>query len=153
MPIFRQLRYAVRGLWFNKGFALVAIGCLGFGVGLNTTIFSVADGVVIQALPYLDADRLVALHTKNAKADIERYPLSYPTFKDWRAGQTSLSAMAGVSSRSLTISDGAGEPERFSGSDVTWDLFPMLGKQPILGRPFSESDDTPGAASVVMLSY
>lgn len=149
----RQLRYAVRSLWFNKGFALVAIGCLSFGVGLNTTIFSVVDGVIIQSLPYLDSDRIVSLNTRNQKADIDEYPVSYPDFRDWRAGQTSLSTVAGTSTRSLTISDGASEPERFSGSDVTWDLFPMLGKQPIIGRPFSESDDKAGAANVMMLSY
>src|SRR4051812_33966549 len=108
MPIFRQLRYAIRGLWFNKGFAAVAIACLGLGVGLNTTIFSVVDGVIIQSLPYLDADRIVTLNTQNPKADFSEYPVSYPDFKDWRAAQTSLSAVAGSSSRSLTISDGAG---------------------------------------------
>ncbi|TAK17066.1 MAG: ABC transporter ATP-binding protein, partial [Acidobacteria bacterium] len=153
MPIIRHLRYAVRGLWFNKGFALVAIVCLGFGVGLNTTIFSVVDGVVIQTLPYLDADRIVSVNGRNVKAGFDESAISYLDFQDWRAGQTSLAALAGTSYRSLTIADGAGEPERFSGADVTWDLFPMLGKQPILGRPFSESDDTPGAANVVLLSY
>src|SRR6476661_3102266 len=108
MPIFRQLRYALRGLWFNKGFALVAIVCLGFGVGLNTTIFSVVDGVIIQSLPYLDADRIVTLNIQNAKADLDEYPISYPDFKDVRASQTSLSVVAGTSRRSLTIADGAG---------------------------------------------
>ena len=67
MPLLRQLRYAIRGLWFNKGFALVAIVCLGFGVGLNTTIFSVVDGVIIQSLPYLDADRIVSILGANPK--------------------------------------------------------------------------------------
>lgn len=153
MPIIRQLRYALRGLWFNKGFALVAIVCLGFGVGLNTTIFSVVDGVVIQSLPYLDADRIVSVMGANPKAGITRSGISYLDFADWKAGQSSLSAMAASSNRSLTIADGAGEPERFSGAEVTWNLFPLLGKQPLVGRPFSESDDTPGAAGVVMLSY
>jgi putative ABC transport system permease protein len=153
MPIFRQLRYALRGLWFNKGFALVAIVCLGFGVGLNTTIFSVVDGVVIQSLPYLDADHIVSLKTRNAKAGVDRNALSYPEFLDWKAGQTSMAGLAALSYRSLTISDGAGEPERFSGCNVTWDLFPLLGKQPIVGRAFTAEDDMPGAADVVMLSY
>jgi putative ABC transport system permease protein len=153
MPIFRQLRYALRGLWFNKGFALVAISCLGFGVGLNTTIFSVVDGVLIQSLPYQDADQIVALKMRNPKADISESSISYPDLIDWRAGQTSLSALAGLTYRSLTISDGTGEPERFNGCYVTWDLFPMLGKQPIIGRTFTAEDDKPGAQDVAILSY
>lgn len=149
----RQLRYAVRSLWFNKGFALVAIVCLSLGVGLNTTIFSVVDGVVIQSLLYFDADRIMTIDARNEKADIDEGGISYLDYVDIKAAQTSLSVTAALSTRSMTISDGAGEPERVLGSMVTWDLFPLLGKQPILGRPFAENDDKPGAERVVMLSY
>lgn len=149
----RPLRFAFRSLWLNKGFAFVAIACLSLGVGLNTTIFSVVDGVVIQSLPYFDADRIVTIGGRNDKADIDEAGVSYLDYVDIKAAQTSLGAMAGLSTRSMTISDGAGEPERVLGAMVTWDLFPLLGKQPVLGRPFAENDDRPGAAQVVMLSY
>lgn len=149
----RSLRYAVRSLWFNKGFAFVAIACLSLGVGLNTTIFSVVDGVVIQSLPYFDADRITTIDARNEKADIDEGGISYLDYVDIKAAQASLSVTAALSTRSMTISDGAGEPERVLGSMVTWDLFPLLGKQPILGRPFAENDDKPGAERVVMLSY
>ncbi len=149
----RQLRFAFRSLWLNKGFAFVAIACLSLGVGLNTTIFSVVDGVVIQSLPYFDADRIMTIEGRNDKAEIDEAGVSYLDYIDMKAAQTSLSSMAALSTRSMAISDGAGEPERVLGSMVTWDLFPLLGKQPILGRPFAENDDKPGAERVVMLSY
>jgi len=149
----RDVRYALRALWLNKGFAAVAITCLALGIGLNTTIFSVVDGVLIQSLPYRDAGRIVVLNMTNRKADVDEGSISYPDFTDWKAQATALHEMAAVSYRSLTISDGAGEPERFSGSEVSWDLFPLLGVQPVLGRAFTAADDQPGAEAVAILSH
>ena len=65
--LIQDLRYAVRSLWHSKGFATVAILCLGFGIGLNTAIFSIVDGVMLKPYPYTDPDRIVVLGEQNQK--------------------------------------------------------------------------------------
>jgi predicted permease len=151
--LLQDVRYALRNLWLNRGFASVAILCLSLGIGINTTIFSVLDGVLIQPFPYAEPERLVVLTMKNDHADIQRSSLSYLDLRDWRERNTTLAATAALSGRSLTIADGTGDPERFSGSAITWNLFPMLGVLPAWGRTFTADDDKPGSDLVVMLSY
>ncbi len=148
-----DLRYAFRSLWHSKGFALVAILCLGVGIGINVSIFSVVDGVLIQSLPYDHADHLVVVNEDNRVADITRSALSYGDLRDLRdATPKSFTKMGAALSRSLALSDGQ-DASRYYGAAVSWDLFPMLGTQPILGRPFAPDDDRIGAEPVVLLSY
>ena len=153
MDLLHDVRYALRGLWRSKGFATVAILCLGFGIGLNTTIFSIVDGVLFQPYPFHDPDRLVVLGERKLKSD-EQTGLSYRDLVDWRASTSTFSAIGVSSGRNLTVSDdGAGESERFVGAGISWDLFPQLGVSPILGRTFSEGDDRPGGGGVALVSH
>ena len=151
--LFWDIRYALRGLWHSKGFALTAIACLALGIGLNTTIFSIVDGVLLKPLPFRDPDRLMVLGERNPKSDSQA-GVSYPDLLDWRAASTTLSAIEVASGRSLNLSDdGEGETERLVGAAVSWNLFPELGVAPILGRQFNAADDRPGAARVALLSH
>jgi predicted permease len=153
MTFLQDVRYALRGLWRSKGFAAVAILCLGFGIGLNTTIFSIVDGVLLQPYPFTDPDRLIVLGERNPKTDSQA-GLSYRDLVDWKASSTTIATIGVSSGRNLTISDdGAGEPERFLGAAISWDLFPELGVFPILGKTFTEADDRPGAGNVVLISH
>ena len=81
--LMQDIRYAARSLWNSKGFATVAILCLGFGIGLNTTIFSIVDGVLLQPYPYPDPDRILVLGEQNRKAD-DRSGLSFQDLRDWK---------------------------------------------------------------------
>ena len=148
----QDIRYALRTLLRNKAFTAIAVACLSLGIGVNVTIFSVVDGVVLNPYPYPDAERLVVLHSTNQAQRVNRTGPSYPDFKDWRDGATTVEAMAGFQGRSLTIADGTGEPERFAGQTVSWQLFKMIGAVPVIGRDFGPEDDRPGAEPVVMLS-
>ena len=130
----QDLRYAFRTLIANPGFTIVAVLCLSLGIGVNGTIFSVVDGVLLQPYPYPDADQIVVLNSANPKQDVSRDGVSYPDFKDWRDGATSFAAMAAFQGRSLTISDGTSEPERYAGAAVSWTLFGLLGNPPALGE-------------------
>jgi putative ABC transport system permease protein len=150
--LLREIRYAVRSLWRAKGFALVAIVCLGLGIGINTTIFSIIDGVVLKPYPYDDPERIVVLQSVKAK-DGEEADLSIADLRDWRASTRSFTTIAGVVYAQLSILDDAGEPERYNGARVSWDLFRMLGVRPMLGRDFLESDDQPNAAGVAIISH
>jgi putative ABC transport system permease protein len=147
-----DIRYALRGLWLSRGFAAVAILCLGFGIGANTTIFSIADGVLLKPYPYPEPDRLMVLGARQPRTD-NQAGLSYPDLRDWKAATTSFTTIAGEQNLNVTVADGSGEPERYQGAAVSWDLFPLLGMSPVLGLGFRAEDDQPGAAAVVLLSY
>ena len=148
-----DLRYSVRSLWNNRSITILAIVCLSLGVGLNATMFSVVDGVLIQGLPFRDPGQLARVSSANLKARAPRAGVSYEDFRDIRDTTTSFEAVNLSQGRSLTIADGGGEPERFPGAAVSWQMFEMLGVHPILGRAFSAADDVPGAEPVVMLSH
>jgi predicted permease len=150
--LLHDIRYALRNLWHSKGFATVAILCLGFGIGLNATIFSVIDGVLLKPYPYTDPDRLLVVGEQNQRTD-SRSGLSYLDMRDWKEANSVFTTIAGVAGRSLTISDRGGEPERYLGAAVSWDLFPLLGTSPILGKGFTLEDDRPGAGPVVLLGH
>ena len=88
--LLQDLRYAVRTLLSNPGFTAVAVTCLALGIGVNATIFSVVDGVILNPYPYPDAERIVVLHATNQRAGVNRTGPSYLDFKDWRdAAKTS----------------------------------------------------------------
>jgi putative ABC transport system permease protein len=150
--LFQDVRFAVRTLRQHPGFTALAVICLAFGIGVNASIFSVVDGVLLQPYPYPDASRIIVLNSTNLKQKINRAGVSYADFKDWRDQNTTLSGMAAFTGRSLTIADGSSDPERFLGASVSWNLFSLLGTPPALGRDFGPEDDRPGAEPVVLLS-
>jgi predicted permease len=150
--MFHDLRYAVRALAGNPGFTVVAVLCLALGIGVNGTIFSVVDGILLQPFPFPDAERLVVLNGTNPKQRINRSTVSFADLKDWREQTTAFSALAAFQVRSLTVADGGTEPERYRGAAVTFNLFTLLGTPPALGRDFGPDDDRAGAEPVVLLS-
>jgi putative ABC transport system permease protein len=149
----QDIRTAWRSLTGTPAFTAIAVACLALGIGINTTIFSVVDGVMLRPYPYPDADRIVVLNANNPRARVNATGISFPDFRDFRDGNTTLTALAAFSGRSLTISDGTSEPERYLGATITWNLFDLLGTPPVIGRDFVPDDDRPGAEPVVMLSH
>jgi putative ABC transport system permease protein len=147
----QDVRYALRTLRFNPGFALVAAICLALAIGVNTMIFSVVNGVLVQPLPFVDPDRLVFLNESHPPSGIRRSGVSYANLLDWRERSRSLGSVAGIQLRSLAVAD-RGDAERYDGAAVSWNLFTTLGVAPVLGRDFVASDDRPGAEPVVLLS-
>ena len=151
--MFKQdVRYAIRSLLKNPGFTAIAVACLAIGIGVNSTIFSVVDGVILRPYPYPDAHQIVVIHSANVQEDVTRGGLSYADYKDYRDSNSTIASLAAFTQRSLTIADGNGEPERYLGSTISWNLFHLLGMAPIEGRNFTAEDDRPGAEPVVLLS-
>lgn len=151
--MFRQdLRYALRSLIKHPLFTTVAVACLALGIGVNATIFSVIDGVMLQPYSYHEADRLIVLNSTSQRERVRRGGISYADFKDVRDTATTLEQVGAFQGRSLTIADGNGEPERYAGQIISASLFPMLGVQPVVGRALQPQDDRPGAEPVVLLS-
>lgn len=149
--MFQDLRYALRGLLSQKSLAIVVILCLSTGIGVNATLFSVVDGVLIQPFPYTDPEQLVAIRMTRPAERVRNGGTSWPELRDLSEQQSRFAAVAATSGRSVTLAD-AGEPDRYRAGAITWNLFPMLGIAPALGRPFTAQDDVPGAPGVVLLS-
>jgi putative ABC transport system permease protein len=149
--LIQDIRYAARTLALNPGFTAVAVICLALAIGVNTMVFSVVNGVLLEPLPFADPDRLLILIESNPPLGVRRSNVSYANLRDWRERSRSFSTMAGVQMRSLTLAD-RGDPERYSGAAISWDLFSTLGVRPALGRDFMATDDRPGAEPVVLLS-
>ncbi len=147
----QDVRYGLRQLRRSPGFTLVAVLTLALGIGANTAIFSVVNGVLLQALPYPDANRLVFLHEHSAQVD--QMSISYPDFQDWQRQQTVFEPLGAFQVDSSLVLTGRGEPEQIQGIVASAGFLPALGARPILGRLFGRTDDRPGAAPTALLTY
>jgi putative ABC transport system permease protein len=145
-----DFKFALRQLRKTPGFTLIAIATLALGIGATTAIFSVVNAVLLKALPFPHPAQLVALSQSSTES--ARMGVSFPNFLDWRAQQTVFSQMAARLPMGGVIA-GEGEPERVIGRAVTANFFQTLEVQPALGRFFSEAEDRPGGAQVIVLSH
>ena len=148
----QDFRYAARSLIKSPLFTAIAIACMALGIGVNATVFSVIDGVMLQPYPYAEAHEIIVLNSRNDAQRVQRGAISYADFKDLRDQASTLERIGAFQGRSLTIADGSGEPERYAGEIVSWSLFHLLGIEPVIGRNFEMADDRPGAVPVVLLS-
>ena len=150
--LWQDVRYGARALWKSPAFTVVAVLAVALGVGANTAIFSVVNTVLLRALPYENAERLVALYTGRGPGVIGG-PLSYPDLLDYRAQAQSFEYVAGYQGVGTVMSLGQGdEPERVRGTEVMADLFPALGVRAARGRVFTREEDVGGGPKVIVLS-
>jgi predicted permease len=148
-----ELRHALRQLARAPGFAAVVVLILGLGIGANTAIFSVVRAVLLRPLPFPEPDRLVRLNESfGAGGDEAQLALAPLTFKRWRQYNDAFQDIAAATETSLTLG-GQAESQYVAASRVSFNFFSVLGARPLLGRDFLESEDQPGAPSVVILGY
>ncbi|MFZ0311291.1 MAG: ABC transporter permease [Candidatus Korobacteraceae bacterium] len=147
--LLQDLQYAVRQMRKSPGFAIIAILTLALGIGANTTIFSVVNGVLINPLPYPAANRLVILF--HNKPNFTKGSISYLNFLDWQRDNRSFDAMVAYRWGNATLT-GSGEPENLTGQMVSSGFFEILGVKPMLGRTFTADEDRLGANPTVMIS-
>lgn len=150
--LLQDARYAIRTLVKKPGFTAVVVITLALGIGANTAIFSVVNGVLIQPLPFKEPDRLVAVRDTNPKFSNEPIGASFPNFKDWEEQNQVFEHIAAYSGQTLTLI-GEGEPLRVSAQNVSSAFFAMLGAEPILGRTFLPEEEKTGQRKVVVLSH
>jgi predicted permease len=147
-----NLKHILRRLRRSPGFTAVALLTLAVGIGANTAIFSVVNGILLKPLPYPDSDRLISMNHQAPGVNIAELgssPFLYFTEREhnetlegvglWRTGTASVTGLA--------------EPEQVRALGVTSDILPILGVQPVLGRWLSDQDDSPGSPRTIMLSY
>ena len=148
--LWQDIRYGVRMLWKNRGISAIVILALALGIGANSAIFSVVNTVLLRPLPFNEPDRLVFLNEKSPVLD--EMSISYPNFTDWRDHNQSFEKI-GVYNRASYNLTGAGDPERIVTVQMSADLFNVLRVNALQGRVFTNDEDKPGAAPVVVLSY
>jgi putative ABC transport system permease protein len=149
--LFQDLRYGLRMLVKNPGFTLVAVITMALGIGANTALFSVVNGVLLKSLPFKDPNRLVFVQATNVKfppPGIGVSTLNFRDLKDQTQSFETLSARQGFTVN-LTSKD---QPEKIQGEKVTADLFDTMGIAPLAGRTFTPQEDQPGGTPVILLS-
>jgi putative ABC transport system permease protein len=150
--LLQDLRFGLRALRKNPGFTTVAVLTLALGIGANTAIFSVVDAVLIRALPFAAADRMVWVNAKFPLGDTAM--VSPPDFTDYRAQTHSFDQFAAMgflaSSANLTGSD---KPEQVLTNIASWNFFDALGMRPMLGRPFVPDDERVEFPQVAILGH
>ncbi|HUK46031.1 MAG TPA: ABC transporter permease, partial [Terriglobales bacterium] len=147
--LLQDFRYALRQLAKNKGFTAVAVLTLALGIGANTAIFSVVNGVLLNPLPFPNADRMVSMFQD--KPDFNKGSISYPNLLDWQRENRSFEAIAGYRWADGTIT-GVGQAEDVPAQHVSAEFFPVLGVTPMLGRNFSPNEDRRGANPTILIS-
>jgi len=152
----QDLRFGARMLLKNPGFTLIAVLTLALGIGVNTAIFSVVNGVLLRPLPYYEPERLVMVWAdwpiQQAQLGVTDYPVTVADFVDWRNQNQVFEDMAAIFGFSMNLT-GGGEPESVDGMMASASLFPLLGARLTVGRAFLPGEDRAGADRVVVLSH
>jgi putative ABC transport system permease protein len=151
---FQDLKYGLRVMLKSRGFTVAAVLALALGIGVNTVIFGIVNGVLLRPLPYHDSSRLMSITQVNPAESSETFPVSNPNFVDWKQQSQvfeQLAAYRSGSSASYNLTGEGAEPERIHGAAVSSNLFPTLGINPLRGSLFQE--DANQDKHVVMLSH
>lgn len=153
--MFDDLKFSFRSLAHAPTFTGVALAVLALGIGAGTAIFSVVDAVVLRGLPFDEHDRLAVVleHDPSGKEVFGGGTTTPQTYFDWRKMQQGFDGLAAVSSTSFRLKTETGEPADARGFRSTWEFFPMLRVQPLVGRSFTPEDEIEGRHRVVILSY
>src|SRR5712692_239895 len=150
--LIKDISYALRGLWRNRAFTVVALVSLALGIGANAAIFSLVNAVLLRALPFAEPERLVMVWEDQSSIGFPRFDVAPASYVDWKAQNQVFDDMAALNWKDFNLT-GDGEPERILAHGVTANFFPLVGIQPVIGRNFSVEEDKPGAVKVAILSY
>ena len=148
----QDTRYALRMMGKNRGFTVAAVSILGLGIGVNTSMFSVVNSVLLRDLPYARGNQLVIVRQSGPKAGVTEIPWSVNDLNDYRQRNRTLSDLVEYHSMTFTLLGGA-EPHQVRTGVVSHNFFEYLGVRPILGRAFTEEEEKAGAQPVLILSY
>jgi putative ABC transport system permease protein len=151
--LIRDLRHAVRMLLKTPVFTSVVVFTLAVGIGANTAMFSIVNGVLLQGLPFRDAERIVDLNEVERRNIGGGGAISPATFVDWRKMTTSFEAMSVYAARPYNVTPGRGEPARLRGAATSTTFFDVLGAPALVGRTFTRTDAEPGHTQSMILAF
>ncbi|NMO19031.1 ABC transporter permease [Pyxidicoccus fallax] len=149
--LLQDIRYALRTLAKSPGFTLVAVLALALGIGANSAVFSVVNGVLLKPPPFSAPDRLVHLWGNFQKMDLKDISVSVPEYRDYRELPRAFASVAAYDINDVTLT-GGDTPERLSVTSATASFFPTLGVTLARGRAFTEDEETPGKERVLVLT-
>ncbi len=147
-----DIKLAFRALLRRPGFTVVVIATLAIGIGINTAIFSVVDGVLLKPLPYPQPDRIVTVWEANPQLDVTQDRVAAATFSDWAERSRSFSALGAYNFEDFLL-DQVDEPEQIPGARLSPEVFDVIGVRPSMGRAFSPSEAQPGNERVAILGH
>jgi putative ABC transport system permease protein len=156
MSVLQDLRFAIRLIAKERWFSGVAIFALALGIGLNATVFTLVNAVLIRGLPFRNSQDLYMLSWQaKRQGDFGpgRINLSYPELKEWREQTRAFSGLGAWTGQNMNISDDRGLPEQARGAYLTANTFSVLGQQPLLGRDFGPQDERRGTDLAVIVGY
>jgi predicted permease len=145
----RDLRYAVHVIAKDRWYAAVAVVALSLGIGLNATVFTLVNAVLIRGLPYKDSARLYMLASRRQNGD--RSNVSVPDLDDWRGQSKAFETLGAFDPNSVNVSDDRFAPENLLSTTLSANAFAIIGLAPILGRDFTLADEQAGAEKVVII--
>src|SRR6185295_739616 len=147
----KDLRYAFRMIAKERWYSAVAVLALSLGIGLNATVFTLVNAVLIKGLPYKDSDKLYMVASQ--RKDASRSSVSYPDYEDWKAQQRSFDALGAFSGNGVNVSDDRAAAQQARSAAMTAGAFAVIGQRPLFGREFTPEDEKPGAESVAVIGY
>ena len=149
----QDFRHALRMLVKTPVFTTVVMFTLAVGIGANTAMFSIVNGVLLQGLPFRDAERIVDINEVERRDPTGGGAIAPASFLDWQKMSTTIEAMSAYTPRTFNVAPASGEPERMRGAVTSTGFFDVLGVSPILGRQFTRQDAEPGQGQNVVLSF
>ncbi|HMB81965.1 MAG TPA: ABC transporter permease, partial [Vicinamibacterales bacterium] len=153
MALWQDLRYAARLLIKDRWFTAVAAVALALGIGVNATVFTLVNAVLIRGLPFDDPDRIISIAGTDARG--RPTGVSRLDFLDWRENNRAFAGLTLINGTTMNVSDTGDDgrpPEQFQGTYASANMLELIGQRPILGRGFRPEDDQPGAAPTVIIS-
>jgi putative ABC transport system permease protein len=154
MTLLQDLRFAARLLVKDRWFTLVAALTVALGIGVNTTVFTLVNGVLIRGLPFDRPDEIVYLATRDTTQGTDsNNPASWQEFVEWRDKSKAFTALAAFRTGQFTVNDPDHPAERVNGAFVTANTFSLLRQPPMLGRDFIAGEDAAGAAPVAIIGH
>jgi predicted permease len=150
MTVLHDIRFAVRLLAKHRWFTAAAITALALGIGLNATVFTLVNALLLRSLPFEDPDRLMYVGERDTVTG-RNFMVSWPDFQDWQESQKTFVGLGAWSVGTMNVSDEGRPAERYNGAYFSANAFRLFGERPIRGRDFLPEDERPGAHPVVML--
>src|SRR3977135_2588382 len=144
MNLLQDLKFGVRLLIKDRWFTAIAVIALALGIGVNATVFTFVNAVLIRGLPISEPDRVMVIGTRDNRG--RDGSMSYLRFTDYRDAARTFSGLSAYSGSTMNVSDEGRAPERFQGPYISANAFKMIGQQPLLGRDFAPDSDRPRAA-------
>jgi putative ABC transport system permease protein len=147
----RDLRYALHIIVKDRWYSVVAVIALSLGIGLNATVFTLVNAILIRGLPYKDSAQLYMLSSK--RQDAGQSGVSKADLDDWRSQSKTFVALAAFNGNSVNVSDDRSAPENVRSAALTSNAFALIARQPVLGRDLLPADEQTGAEPVVLIGY